>query len=38
MHIKGAYTYSAYSWNLIPIPVDVASERVWNWNDLQFQR
>jgi hypothetical protein len=38
IHYRGATHRRAWDWNSIPINVDVAPERIWDWRDLQFLR
>lgn len=38
VHARGAYTYEGHSWNATPVNVDLHSERLWDWRDIQFLR
>src|SRR5262249_38659381 len=38
VHARGATSVAAYQWNVVPLNVDDAPWRVWDWSDPQFLR
>ncbi len=38
IHLKGTQNFECYEWNASPADVDYATERLWDWHDLQFLR
>jgi hypothetical protein len=38
VHFQGATNALVYDWNALPIDIDKASWRVWDWKDPQFLR
>jgi hypothetical protein len=38
VHSRGAWDADGYRWNVEPVNVDVARERLWDWSDPQFLR
>lgn len=38
IHYRGATSPATFGWNSVPINVDTAPQRVWDWSDLQFMR
>jgi hypothetical protein len=38
IHARGATTLRVYEWNRVPVDIDVAPARLWDWRDPQFLR
>jgi hypothetical protein len=38
IHYKGSNVQRVYGWNALPVNIDEAPERLWDWTDLQFLR
>jgi len=38
VHYRGATQWDVYVWNSLPVNVDKAPERLWDWKDVQFLR
>lgn len=38
IHYEGAYDQDVLEWNIEPVDVDLAPERIWDWGDIQFMR
>jgi hypothetical protein len=38
VHARGATSTAAQQWNSVPVSVDGAKQRVWDWSDPQFLR
>ncbi|RKI04830.1 hypothetical protein [Corallococcus sp. AB038B] len=37
-HWRASTSYDVHAWNSVPVDVDFATERVWDWKDPQFLR
>ena len=35
LHWRASNTYDVHAWNSVPVDVDRAPERVWDWKDAQ---
>ncbi len=38
IHLRGGWSAAVYDWNVSPVNVDHAPQRVWDWSDPQFAR
>ncbi|MEO8396370.1 MAG: hypothetical protein ABI700_25480, partial [Chloroflexota bacterium] len=38
IHFRGSSEVATQTWNSVPVSVDEAPERVWDWTDVQFLR
>ncbi|MBL8173015.1 MAG: hypothetical protein JNK48_00010 [Bryobacterales bacterium] len=38
IHYRGAHSLSTQTWNVTPVNVNAAPQRLWNWKDLPFLR
>ncbi|RKH64844.1 hypothetical protein [Corallococcus llansteffanensis] len=38
LHWRASSTFAVHDWNSVPVNVDLAPERVWDWKDAQFTR
>ncbi len=38
IHARAATSQAVWQWNLTPVPIDAAPDRVWSWKDPQFLR
>ncbi|MBP9759629.1 hypothetical protein KBD45_08105 [Candidatus Dojkabacteria bacterium] len=38
IHYKGSNSFACWQWNATPSRIDISTDRLWDWHDIQFLR